>query len=100
VISVFQPHLFSRTKDFYREFAGKLAIADKVLLMDIYPAREAPVEGVTSNLIFEVLKKINEHAEYLKSNQEIESNLMADLKDNDVIVFQGAGDITMLCEKY
>ena len=100
LIAVFQPHLFSRTKDFYREFAEKLSIADKVILMDIYPAREEPLEGVTSDLIFEELKKLNENSEYLKSSQEIETNLMAGLEDNDTIVFQGAGDITGLCSEF
>lgn len=100
VIAVFQPHLFSRTKDFYRDFAEKLAIADKVILMDIYPAREAPVEGVTSALIFDILKNINSDSVYISSNMDIETNLLNDLKDNDTIVFQGAGDITTLCNDF
>ncbi len=100
VISVFQPHLFSRTKDFYKEFAQKLAIADKVILMDIYPAREKPIEGVTSKLIFDELGKFNGHSEYVHDRGEITNGLLRDLKDEDTIVFQGAGDVTGLCDEF
>lgn len=53
---VFQPHLFTRTRDFYKDFADSLSIADEVILLDIYPARELPIEGVTSKLIYDNLK--------------------------------------------
>jgi len=55
LIVIFQPHLFSRTKDFHEEFAEALSMADVVILLDIYPAREEPMEGVTSELIYENL---------------------------------------------
>lgn len=100
VIAVFQPHLYSRTRDFYKDFASKLAIADKVILMDIYPAREKPIEGVTSNLIFDELNKINNSSSYIHNRTDIENNLLNDIKDNDMIVFQGAGDVTGLCEEF
>ena len=50
--AIFQPHLFSRTRDFAEGFAESLSLADHVILLDIYPARELPMEGVTSDLIF------------------------------------------------
>jgi UDP-N-acetylmuramate--alanine ligase len=100
IIAVFQPHLFSRTKDFYKEFAKKLAIADKIILMDIYPAREKPIEGVTSKLIYDELEKINSSSIYVSSREEIKNNLLKDLKAEDIIVFQGAGDITGLCDEF
>ncbi len=100
LISVFQPHLYSRTKDFYKEFAQKLSIADKVILMDIYPAREKPMEGVTSKLIYDELDKLDEAAEYCRDRREITTELLNDLKDKDTIVFQGAGDITGLCDEF
>ena len=53
---VFQPHLYTRTRDFYREFADSLSLLDEVILTDIYPARELPIEGVSSELIFENLR--------------------------------------------
>ena len=55
VTAIFQPHLYSRTNDFYKEFAESLSLADEVILLDIYPARELPMEGVTSELIFDRL---------------------------------------------
>jgi UDP-N-acetylmuramate--alanine ligase len=100
LIAVFQPHLFSRTRDFYKDFAAKLTIADKIILMDVYPAREKPIEGITSGLIFDELKRINSAVSYLKSREDIEANLLGDLKDDDTIVFQGAGDITGLCDDF
>ena len=53
VTAVFQPHLYTRTRDFYKEFAESLSLADEVILLDIYPARELPIEGVTSKLIYD-----------------------------------------------
>ena len=56
IIAVFQPHLFSRTRDFFREFAKSLNTADKVVLTEIYPARENPIPGVTARMIFGRIK--------------------------------------------
>ena len=53
---VFQPHLYTRTRDFAPEFAEALSLADKVILLDIYPARELPIPGVTSEIIFKDIK--------------------------------------------
>jgi UDP-N-acetylmuramate--alanine ligase len=50
---IFQPHLFSRTRDFMNEFAEALSLADRLLLMEIYPAREKPIEGITSSVLLE-----------------------------------------------
>lgn len=88
ITGVFQPHLFSRTKDFYPGFAESLDALDEVILMDIYPARELPMEGVTSELIFKEMK--NEHK--ILANK---SNLMESIDWNrlEVIVTLGAGDI-------
>ena len=86
--AVFQPHLFTRTKDFAPEFAEALSKADKLILLDIYPAREEPIPGVTSEIIFKdvtcpekVLLKRAELMDYLK-NEEVE-----------LLVTLGAGDI-------
>lgn len=88
VTGVFQPHLYSRTNDFYREFAESLAMLDEVVLLDIYPARELPMPGVTSQLIFDQLpaalpKRLIEKAEL----PEVVRSL-----DVDVLVVLGAGD--------
>ena len=100
IISVFQPHLYSRTRDFYKEFAEQLNSADKVFILDIYPAREEPIEGVTTELIFDELKKINADAEYYPDKNKLLEHLRAIVKPNDIIVFQGAGDITIICEEF
>ena len=88
ITAIFQPHLFSRTKDLATEFAEQLSIADEVILLDIYPAREQPMEGVTSDLIFSKLTSKE------KSNIKKEE-LMNLLKDKklEVVVTIGAGDI-------
>jgi len=88
ITAVFQPHLFSRTKDLAKEFAEQLSKADEVVLLDIYPARELPVEGVTSDLIFNQLTcpgksliKKDELLDFVKS------------KNFEVLLTIGAGDI-------
>jgi len=91
VTVVFQPHLYSRTNDFYKEFAKSLSKADEVILLDIYPARELPMEGVTSKLIYDLMT-IKEKSLITKDQ------LLEHLKCNkyDVLVTLGAGDIDTL----
>ena len=55
IAAIFQPHLYTRTRDFYKEFAESLSLLDEVILTDIYPARETPIPGVTSRLIYDRL---------------------------------------------
>lgn len=91
VTAIFQPHLFSRTKDLADGFAKALSIADEVLLLEIYPARELPMEGVTSDLIFQKLtckEKIN-------TSKGAVVELVKD-KKIEVLVTIGAGDIDKL----
>ncbi|MGH2664930.1 UDP-N-acetylmuramate--L-alanine ligase [Flavobacterium sp.] len=88
VLAVFQPHLFSRTKDFADDFAKSLSQFDEVLLLDIYPARELPMEGVTSQWL---LNKIENPNKKLVQKNELISLLKA--SDAPVIVTIGAGDI-------
>lgn len=98
--TVFQPHLFSRTKDFYTEFAQALAISDEVILMDIYPARERPIEGITSELILNEALKMNSKMKLIHERSDVLAWLKNDLRLNDIIVFQGAGDVTNLCNDF
>jgi UDP-N-acetylmuramate--alanine ligase len=98
--TVFQPHLFTRTRDFYNEFAQALAISDEVLLMDIYPAREKPIEGITSELILNEALNHNKNMKLVHEKKDIIAWLKNDLNPGDVIVFQGAGDITNLCNEF
>jgi len=88
VLVVFQPHLFSRTKDFVEEFAKSLAKFDSILLLDIYPAREKPMPGITSSWLLDKIENPNKKL-IEKSNiiQEIK------VQNPDVLVTMGAGDI-------
>lgn len=88
VLAIFQPHLFSRTKDFIDGFAESLSQFDEVILLDIYPARELPIEGVNSNWL---LEKITNNNKKLVSKSELISVILD--SDAKVIVTIGAGDI-------
>jgi len=88
VLAVFRPHLFSRTKDFVDDFAKSLSQFDEILLLDIYPARELPIEGVTSKWL---LGKINNKNKQLISKQEIVSKIKESRAH--IIITIGAGDI-------
>ena len=88
VVAIFQPHLFSRTKDFADDFAKSLSKFDEILLLDIYPARELPMDGVTSKLL---LEKIQNSKKQLIKKEEIVSKIKE--SDAQVILTIGAGDI-------
>lgn len=88
ILGIFQPHLYSRTSDFADGFAEELDKLDEVLLMDIYPARELPMEGVTSQMILDRMK--NEHKQRVTKASLIE---ILKTKKTDVILTLGAGDI-------
>jgi len=88
VIAIFQPHLFSRTKDFADNFAESLSKFDEVRLLDIYPARELPMEGITSEWL---LNKIKNQNKKLIDKDQIINEL--NISESPVIVMMGAGDI-------
>lgn len=96
-IVVFQPHLYSRTKDFANDFAQRLAQFDKVLLLDIYPARELPIKGVTSNWLASKIKELGGNAKVI-DKYEIVKNI--NITNNKIVVaVLGAGDIGLLIPK-
>ena len=86
---IFQPHLYTRTRDFYKDFADSLSMLDEVVLCDIYPAREEPIPGVTSQLIYDNLK------EGVEKKMIHKEDVLSFVKDNDfeVLVVLGAGDL-------
>lgn len=96
--AVFQPHLYTRTRDFYREFADSLSLLDEVILTDIYPAREEPIEGVSSLLIYDNLRPGIEKT--LCKKEEVVEILKK--KDIQVLITLGAGDLenyaSQICE--
>ena len=92
ITAVFQPHLYTRTRDLYREFAAALSLADKAVLVPIYPAREEPIEGITSDIIADCVTvpcpicERERLAEYLAA------------EETDVVVTFGAGNIDAYCQ--
>jgi UDP-N-acetylmuramate--alanine ligase len=89
ITAIFQPHLFSRTKDLAKEFAQQLSKVDEVILLDIYPAREQPMKGVTSELI---LNQLTSPEKLLISKDEL-LDVIRNKRDIEVLVTIGAGDI-------
>ena len=87
--AIFQPHLYTRTRDFYSQFADALSLLDDVVIMDIYPAREQPIPGVSSDLIYDNLRP---GIRKQKCNKEQLLDIVRQ-KDYDVLVTLGAGDI-------
>lgn len=93
ILGVFQPHLYSRTKDFADEFANELSEFDSIILLDIYPAREEPIPGVSSQMIFE---KIQSKVKILCSKENLLQTV--DSQDFDLVITIGAGDIDKMVE--
>ncbi len=89
ITAIFQPHLYTRTRDFYKDFADALSQLDEVILCDIYPAREQPIQGVTSKLIYDNLAEGVEKS-MVKTDEVL--NLVKS-RDFDVLVILGAGDL-------
>ncbi len=94
IIAAFQPHLYSRTKDFHREFAAALSRADLVYLCDLYPARESPIEGVTSDMIARPMRNDGHAPVWEGPRSELAAALARDVSEGDVVITIGAGDIT------
>jgi UDP-N-acetylmuramate--alanine ligase len=91
ITGIFQPHLFTRTRDFADEFARSLELLDEIILLPIYPAREKPIEGVNSEML---LDRIQKEEKEICSKEEVISRLA--LKNFDVLMTLGAGDIDQL----
>ncbi len=93
IIVVFQPHLYSRTRDFYIDFAKSLSKADIVILLPIYPAREKPISGITSKLITDELTKLNNSCYNAKDWEYAKAILERIASEQHIILTVGAGDI-------
>ncbi|HUP60169.1 MAG TPA: UDP-N-acetylmuramate--L-alanine ligase [Thermoanaerobaculia bacterium] len=96
VVALFQPHLFSRTRDFAREFGESLLIADMPIVAPIYAAREQPLDGVSARIISDAVPGI----EFLdRSNSQIVNEMRRRLKPNDIFITMGAGDVNEIAEE-
>jgi UDP-N-acetylmuramate--alanine ligase len=90
---IFQPHLFTRTRDFAEGFAESLDLADEVILLDIYPARELPIEGVSSQIILDNMSLNNRHILSKESTLK-----WVQTSQQQVLITVGAGDIDTIIE--
>jgi len=101
LVAVFQPHLYSRTKDFYQDFGRSFLNSDIFICTDIYPAREKPIEGITGELIANITKKYgHKNVIYIPDKKDIPKKLIELKKKNDIIITMGAGDIWKYGEKF
>jgi UDP-N-acetylmuramate--alanine ligase len=92
-VVVFQPHLYSRTETFAREFGSALSAADEVFVLDVYAAREQPIAGVSGATIVD---HVNVLVTYVPDFSAVAERVAAAVNPGDVVVTMGAGDVTML----
>ena len=95
ITGIFQPHLYSRTRDFASDFASSLSLLDELVLLDIYPAREEPIPGITSEIIF---KDVTISDKHLIKKEELLDYIKSNLSTFEVVVMLGAGNIDRLIE--
>jgi UDP-N-acetylmuramate--alanine ligase len=93
---IFQPHLYSRTRLFAGEFAAALALADEVVVLDVFGAREEPEPGVSGALIADAVPLPSEHVHYEPAFDKVPVLVAGLVADGDLVLTMGAGDVTML----
>jgi len=97
LIAIFQPHLYSRTKYFTREFAEVLATVDRAIVTEIYPSREASMPGVDAGIIVDAARELGaNHVELKQDMEEVPAYLAPDLREGDVVLVLGAGNINRI----
>ncbi len=101
IIAVFQPHLFSRTKEFCQEFGRSLSNSDILVITPIYPAREQPIPGVTSELIARAAKDHGHQEVYhIPEKEDVVPFLLKTVREKDVVITMGAGDVYKIGEEF
>ncbi len=101
IVVVFQPHLYSRTRDFYQEFASTLSIADCIIITDVYPAREKPIEGVNGKLIADTAVNLgHKEVHWIQEKSDIPARLQEITKSGDLVLTMGAGDIWEIGDEF
>jgi len=101
VVAVFQPHLFSRTRDFHREFGGAFYQADVLVVTDVYPAREQPIPGVTGEMVAKAAKEFGHRdVHYVEDKNVVAEFLEGIVKSGDMLITLGAGDVYKIGEKF
>ena len=100
-VCVFQPHLYSRTRDFYDEFGRAFFNADVLIVTDVYPAREEPIQGVTGELIANAAKEFgHKQVHYVPEKKDVPGYLMTITRPGDMVITMGAGDIWKFGEQF
>ena len=101
VVCVFQPHLYSRTRDFYEDFGKSFLLSDVLIVTDIYPAREEPIQGITGELIVNAAKQFgHKDVHYVPDKKQIPAFLRSVVKNGDIVITMGAGDIWKYGEEF
>lgn len=101
VVCVFQPHLYTRTRDFYEDFGKSFLLSDVLVVTDIYPAREEPIQGVTGELIVDAAKRFgHKDAHFLPDKKSVPAYLKSIVKSGDIVITMGAGDIWKYGEEF
>ena len=94
IVCVFQPHTYSRTLCFYKDFGASFDDADILVITDVYPAREKPIEGVSGKLIADAATQYgHKNVVYIQNKEDILNELKGILKEGDVVITMGAGDV-------
>ena len=98
---MFQPHLYSRTRDFYEEFGKSFLQSDVLVVTDVYPAREEPIQGVTGELIVHAAKRFgHKEVHYVPDKKQVPSELNKIVRSGDLVITMGAGDIWKFGEEF
>lgn len=101
LIAVFQPHLYSRTQDLYKEFGLSFFDAEVLVVTDVYPSREEPIEGVTGQLISDTAKNYgHKNVIYVEDKHDLPQKLKEILQDGDIVITMGAGDVYKYGEEF
>ena len=101
VVCVFQPHLYTRTRDFYEEFGKSFLLSDVLIVTDVYPAREEAIQGISGELIVNAAKRFgHKDAQYVPDKKQIPDHLTSIVKSGDIVITMGAGDIWKFGEEF
>jgi UDP-N-acetylmuramate--alanine ligase len=101
LVALFQPHLFSRTRDFADDFGKALTASDLAIVTDVYPSREKPMPGITGELVADAARRAgHRRVVYVPERSKIAAELEKRLEKGDLLVTMGAGDVGRLGEDY
>jgi UDP-N-acetylmuramate--alanine ligase len=101
VVCVFQPHTYTRTRDFYKDFGRSFMNADLLIVTDVYAARERAIQGITGEIIAEAAKNFgHRNVQYVPDKTQLADLLITVVKEGDIVITMGAGDIYMHCSRF